>query len=263
MNTPSILKEIVEKKKKRLALQKAEVSLEEMAALAEKAKCRPSFSEALKKDGLSIIGEIKKASPSKGMIKEDFDPVALAKEYETCVDALSVLTEEDYFLGSPKYLSDVSDAVNLPVLRKDFIFDVYQIYQAKALGASAVLLIAAILSGEAMRKMLGLARSLGMEALVEVHSIKELEAVLRAGVRIIGINNRDLNTFDVDLQTTMYIAKAVPEGKIVVSESGFHTAGDIKRIKPAGIDAILVGESFMKSADMKVKAGEFKDAFED
>lgn len=263
MSTPSILKEIVAKKKKRLLTQKAETSLEEMTALAQKAQSRPSFAEALKKDGLSIIGEIKKASPSKGMIKDDFDPVALAKEYEKCVDALSVLTEEDYFLGSPNYLSDVAEAVSLPILRKDFIFDEYQIYEAKALGASAVLLIAAILSEAQMRAMLEHARLLDMDALVETHSTEELEAALNAGAQIIGINNRDLNTFDVDLRTTIDIAKAVPKGKIIVSESGFHTAGDIKLIRKAEIDAVLVGESFMKSADMKCKSREFKDAYED
>ena len=263
MNTPSILKEIVEKKKKRLERQKTEKSLEEMIALAKSEGDRPHFGEALKKEGLSIIGEIKKASPSKGMIKADFDPVELAKEYESCVDALSVLTEEDYFLGSPQYLSDVVEAVSLPILRKDFIFDAYQIYEAKALGASAVLLIAAILNGEEMKKLLEVVRLLGMEALVETHNTKELETVLNAGAKIIGINNRDLNTFHVDLQTTVDIVKQLPEGKIIVSESGFHIAEDIKRIKSVNIDAILVGESFMKSADIDQKAREFKYAFED
>jgi indole-3-glycerol phosphate synthase len=263
MNIPSILKEIVMVKKKRLERQKTEIGLEEMTALAKKAGNRPGFCEALKKDGLSIIGEIKKASPSKGLIKEDFDPIALAREYKSCVDALSVLTEEDYFLGSPQCLRDVVSAVNLPTLRKDFIFDEYQIYEAKALGASAVLLIAAILSEEEMKAQLALARSLGMEALVETHSIKEMEAALNADAHIIGINNRDLNTFHVDLQTTIDIASEVPEGMIKVSESGFHSAEDIKRIKDSKIDAILVGESFMKSTDMKQKAREFRDAFED
>ncbi len=261
MNTPSILKKIVAKKKIRLIEEKITISLSEMIELSSKAESKPSFSQTLKKDGLSIIGEIKKASPSKGLIRQDFNPVALAKEYENCVDALSVLTEEDFFLGSPSYLAEVAASVNLPILRKDFIIDAYQIYQAKALGASAILLILAILSPSELEEYIKLANGLGLEALVETHSVEEAKIALEAGANIIGINNRDLNTFDVDLDTTLDIAKIIPQGKILISESGFHTGEDIAHIKDAQIDGILVGESFMKCGDINAKAKEFKNAY--
>ena len=260
MSTPSILKKIVTKKITRLIEEKSEVSLKEMVTLALNAANRQKFSTALNINGLSIIGEIKKASPSKGLIRQNFNPVALANEYKNCVDALSVLTEEDFFQGSPSYLKDVADSVSLPILRKDFIIDAYQIYQAKALGASAILLIVAILSPSELEEYIKLANGLGLEALVETHSAEEAKIALEVGAHIIGINNRDLNTFDVDLVTTVNIAKSIPKDKIIVSESGFHTGKDIKRIKDAQIDAILVGESFMKCGDINAKAKEFKDA---
>ena len=263
MNTPSILKEIVAKRKIRLEKEKSKVSPCQMIELAKKAGDRLSFLETLKKDGLSIIGEIKKASPSKGLIKGDFYPSSIAKEYEGNVDSLSVLTEEDYFMGSPKYLYEVAQAVNTPILRKDFIFDEYQIYEAKYLGASAVLLITAILDSDHMKLLLGTAHSLNMDALVETHSLEEAEIAIDSGAKIIGINNRDLNTFEVDLNTTLDIAAIIPSGIIKVSESGFHSASDIHFVKQAGIDAVLVGESFMRCDDIAKKAKELKDAYKD
>ena len=263
MSMPSILKKITDARKIRLEREKAAVSLDTVKALAQKAGERPRFGEALIKEGLSIIGEIKKASPSKGLIRPDFDPAALAKEYEKSVDALSVLTEEDFFLGSPEYLRQAAKAAKLPILRKDFLTDPYQIYEAKALGASAVLLITAILDAKALKEMLETAHGIGLEALVEVHSLQEADIAAASGAKIIGINNRDLNTFDVDLDTTIKIAGALPGDIIKVSESGFHTAGDIKMVRPSGIDAVLVGESFMKSGDIPAKAREFKDAYAD
>ena len=259
--TPSILKKIVAQKKLRLKEQKKMTSLEEMIALAAKACGKPKFSEALIKDGLSIIGEVKKASPSKGLIKADFDPVALAKEYERCVDAVSVLTEEDFFMGSPEYLKAIADEIKIPILRKDFIIEPYQIFEAKVLGASAVLLIAAILTESELKYLLETTHSLGMEALVETHDLGEAQKAVQSGARIIGINNRDLNTFNVNLDTTIEVAAALPEGTIMVSESGFHSARDIEHIKGSGASAVLVGESFMRSDDMRAKAKEFKDAY--
>lgn len=258
---PSILKKIVAQKKLRLKEQKKMTSLEEMIELAAKASDKPKFSEALIKDGLSIVGEVKKASPSKGLIKADFDPVALAKEYECCVDAVSVLTEEDFFMGSPEYLKAIADEIKIPVLRKDFIIEPYQIFEAKVLGASAVLLIVAILTESELKYLLETIHSLGMEALVETHDLGEAQKAVQSGARIIGINNRDLNTFNVNLDTTIEVAAALPEGTIMVSESGFHSARDIEHIKGSGASAVLVGESFMRSDDMRAKAKEFKDAY--
>lgn len=261
MSTPSILKKIVAKKKRRLAEVKSKVSIKEMRSLALVASDAPSFKDALYKDGLSIIGEIKKASPSKGMIRDDFDHVALAKEYSSSVDALSVLTEEEFFMGSPRYLRDVSQAVCIPILRKDFIVDKYQIYEAKALGASAILLIVAILDEKDLINYISLASELRMHCLVETHSIEEAKMAINVNANIIGINNRDLNTFEVDLNTTNTIAKIIPKDKLIVSESGIHTASDISDIKDAGINGILVGESFMRCNDINKKAKEFKDAY--
>ena len=259
--TPSILKKIVAQKKVRLKEQKQKTGLEQMTELAAAACDKPKFSDALIKSGLSIIGEVKKASPSKGLIKADFDPVALAKEYERCVDAVSVLTEEDFFMGSPDYLRAIAAEITIPILRKDFIIEPYQIFEAKVLGASAVLLIAAILTESELKYLLETAHSLGMEALVETHDLGEAKKAVQSKARIIGINNRDLNTFNVDLDTTVKVAAALPEGTIIVSESGFHSAHDIEHIKGSGASAVLVGESFMRSGDMRAKAKEFKDAY--
>jgi len=263
MNTPSILKEITEKKLIRVAEEKANVSLDEIKRIGASTPQRPSFYEALKKDGLSIIGEIKKASPSKGLIKADFSPADIAKEYSSCVDAISVLTEADYFLGSYDYLTVVSETVDLPILCKDFIADEYQIYKAKAIGASAILLIAALLDTETIKRFMTIAHSLGLDALVETHNSQEAKSALAAGAKIIGINNRNLHTFEVDINTTIQIAKSIPDDTVLVSESGINTSEDIQIIKEANISAILVGESFMRSENIAAKAKEFKDAYKD
>ncbi|MBN2879452.1 MAG: indole-3-glycerol phosphate synthase TrpC [Clostridia bacterium] len=263
MSTPSILKEITENKLSRVAEEKATVSLDEIKHIAASAPQRPSFCEALKKDGLSIIGEIKKASPSKGLIKADFNPADIAKEYSSCVDAISVLTEADYFLGSYDYLAVVSETVDLPILCKDFIADEYQIYKAKAIGASAILLIAALLDTETIKSFLATAHSLDLDALVETHNSEEAKSALAAGAKIIGINNRNLHTFEVDINTTIQIAKSIPDDIVLVSESGINTGHDIQIIKEAKINAILVGESFMRSENIAAKAKEFKDAYKD
>lgn len=221
------------------------------------------FYEAMKKNGLSIIGEVKKASPSKGVIKEDFNPVEMAKQYEQCVDAISVLTEEHFFQGSPKYLSDIHKAVKLPLLRKDFIISPFQISQARELGASAVLLIAAVLKEKrVLAEFIAFAKGMGLECLVEAHNEKEIELSLEAGARIIGVNNRNLKDFSEDINTTLRLSSLVPKDKVLISESAIRSAEDIKIVKQAGVSGILVGESFMRSGDIIAKAKEFREAYE-
>ena len=253
-----ILDRIVEKKKMRLKELNLDIKL--LKEEAKKLGSRPSFIEALQKEGLSIIGEVKKASPSKGLIKENFDPLELAIEYKNCVDAVSVLTEEDFFLGDPKYLKKIASEVEIPLLRKDFIIDEVQIYVAKILGASAVLLIVAILDEKTLKKFIEIAKSLGLDTLIEVHTKKEVEIALRIGAKIIGINNRDLKTFEVDLNTTIELSKLIPKDKIIVSESGIKDELDIKKLKKAKIDGVLIGEVFMRCDDIKALAEKFKKA---
>ena len=261
MSTPSILKKIVEKKKITLQREKENVDLQSMIELSSKATSRQSFKDAIAKYGLSIIGEIKKASPSKGIIRDGFTPVKIAKEYEGNVEALSVLTEEDFFLGKPNYIHKVAKVVDLPILRKDFIIDEYQIYRAKHLGASAILLIVSILDENTISKFILLAKLLNMDALVETHRIDEAKIALSAGAEIIGINNRNLHTFEVDINMTNKVAQMIDDGKLIVSESGINTKEDIIAIRDAKVDAILVGESFMRCDDIAVKAKELKDGY--
>jgi indole-3-glycerol phosphate synthase len=223
---------------------------------------KESFYDALAKPGLSIIGEIKKASPSKGLIKPDFNPVEIAKEYGTCVDAISVLTEEHFFSGSPKYLTQVHETVNLPIIRKDFIVDERQIIEARQIGASAILLIVAILSQQELVRFLERATQLDLDVLVETHDEQEVKRALLAKARIIGINNRDLRDFKVSLETTVKLRKLIPEGILVVSESGIDTIEDIKIMKEASVHAILVGESFMRCESISKKAKEFRSVYD-
>ncbi len=222
----------------------------------------PSFYNAISKQGLSIIGEIKKASPSKGIIKEDFNPVELAKQYETCVDAISVLTEEHFFKGKNEYLINVHDSVNLPILRKDFIIDSKQIKEARNIGSSAVLLIVAILEPKHIESFIKLATELQMDCLVEVHTKEEVKIALDSGAKIIGINNRDLKTFKTDLNTTLELRQLISKDILVVSESGIDTTDDIKLLKSANINGILVGESFMRTNNIQQKALEFRNAYD-
>lgn len=220
------------------------------------------FKAALEKSGLSIIGEVKKASPSRGIIKADFDPVETAKVYEGCVDAVSVLTEEHFFQGSPEYLKQIHSRIKLPLLRKDFVISPAQIFEARELGASAVLLIVAILKDvRILREYIGFAKGVGLDVLVEAHNEEELSLALEAGADIIGINNRNLYDFSEDIYTSVRLAELVPKDRVLVSESSIHTAQDIEIIASAGISAVLVGESFMRSADINKKAGEFRNAY--
>lgn len=216
-----------------------------------------SLKEALAKKGVSLIAEIKKASPAKGILRQDFAPVQMAACYEeNGATAISVLTEERFFQGSLAYLKQVKEAIRLPVLRKDFIIDLYQIYEAKVYGADAILLIAAILKEEELIFLLQLAQELELEVLVEVHNSLELKKALGAGAEIIGINNRDLRTFKCDLQITLQLAEQVPASCLLVSESGISSLQQIKQLAAVGVDAVLVGESIVTSTDIGKKVRE-------
>ncbi len=208
-----------------------------------------SFLHALDRpDRLNIIAEIKRASPSKGTLREQLDPIEIGLDYESYgAAAISVLTEENFFLGSLEDLRYVSQRVSIPTLRKDFLFDPYQIYEAALQGASALLLIAAILSEDELRNLLELTHRLDMHALVEVHDIPELENAVAAGAKIIGVNNRNLRTFQVDLQTSFQLASVAPDSVLLVSESGITAPDDIRLLRDAGFDAFLIGELFMRS----------------
>lgn len=207
------------------------------------------FFKALSKPDLSFIAEVKKASPSKGLICDLFDPLKIAKEYERIgIDAISVLTEPVYFLGSPKYLEEINKEINTPTLRKDFIIDLYQIHEAKVIGASAILLICALLDEKTLALFYKEATILGLDVLVETHNQEEVEKALNIDAKIIGVNNRDLKTFKVDLDNSRKLKKYIPSNKIMVSESGFVSRDDIIKAIDTGVDAVLIGESFMKSS---------------
>ncbi|WP_026881624.1 indole-3-glycerol phosphate synthase TrpC [Clostridium akagii] len=243
-----ILDDIVNYKMKQLEEEKI---IEPLASFENKIidiKNR-DFKESLNKDGISIIAEIKKASPSKGIIKDNFDPKNISKIYEKIdIDAISVLTERKFFRGRDEYIKIVKDITTKPILRKDFIIDEYQIYQAKYIGADAVLLIVSIL-GKKLKNFYKLSRQLGLQCLVEVHDRKELEIALEAEVDIIGINNRNLKDFVVDLKCTEELIKYIPQNKVIVSESGIKTAEDILYLRSIGANAVLIGETFMRNID--------------
>jgi indole-3-glycerol phosphate synthase len=253
-----ILDEIIAYKKEELAETKRGASLADQKKRAADAGPLRGFRAALTTTvGIKLIAEVKKASPSKGVIREDFDPVSIAATYqEAGATCLSVLTEKKYFLGSLEYLGAVRRAVGLPLLRKDFIVDEYQIFEARAAGADAILLIAACLDRRQLEDYLGIAEHLGLDALVESHTVKELDKTLHAGARIVGINNRDLARFTVSLQTTFDLLRDIPDDRIVVSESGIQSRDDVVRLEKAGVDAVLVGESLMREKDIGRKAKE-------
>ncbi|MFT5873977.1 MAG: indole-3-glycerol phosphate synthase [Clostridium sp.] len=243
----NILEQIVENKVHQIEKEKLKKPLKSLINI-ENRKIR-DFERSLKGNDLSIIAEVKKASPSKGIIDPDFDPIRTALSYEKYgVDAISVLTEEKYFLGNNKNIRLVKEKTSMPIIRKDFIIDKYQIYQSIAIGADAILLIAAVLK-ERLQSYYELATSLGLHCLVEVHNKAETELALECGSKIIGINNRNLNDFSVDIHTTEELMKYIPKGKIVVSESGITSIKDIKYLKLIGASAVLIGESFMRNPD--------------
>lgn len=259
MNKPDVLKEIVQKKKERILLAKQNFSIEELQLKVKELAPTRSFSESITKPRqISLIAEIKKASPSRGIIREIFNPQEIAKIYEGAgVQAVSILTEEDYFLGSPSYINEVKSIVSLPILRKDFILEPYQVYESRFLGADAILLIADLLSAEKLSELTELANSLGLECLVEVHSDKELKKVLGLKTAyLIGINNRDLHSLEVDFNTTQKIFPLIPKDKTVVVESGIKKYQDILFLKILGVSAVLIGEAFMETEDMQRKIEE-------
>lgn len=260
----TILDEIYKHKLREVAEDKKRVSLETLKEQSKKKQKARSFGAALKSNtNIRIIAEIKKASPSLGIIRENFNPVEIARIYEASgAAAISVLTDEKFFKGSLSYLIDVKKSVNLPILRKDFIVDAYQIYEARSAGADAILLIAALLSKEEIQHYLELAKELDMDCLVEVHSETELKKVLQTNADIIGINNRDLATFKTDLETTLRLRPMIPAEKIVVSESGIKSRTDVEKLMKEGVDAILVGETFMKSHDISAKLRELLGIFD-
>ena len=249
----NILAEIVENARVELAARKQVRPLEELRAAARDASPPRDFAAALQSgDPVAVIAEVKKASPSKGVIREDFDPVAIARDYEAGgAAAISVLTDERYSQGCMAYLEAVRAAVDLPVLRKDFIFDPYQVWEARAAGADAVLLISEVLASDELRALQELAEELGMSALVESHDAEHFDAALASGARILGINNRDLTTFKVDLAHTERMAERVGDDRILVSESGIAGPDDVKRLVACGVTAVLVGESLMRADDIR------------
>ena len=247
-----ILDNIVEKRKEQLEREIHSICRADIRAMAKESHFPTlSFSKALKKDTLSVISEVKKASPSKGLICGDFHPVEIAVQYEKAgANAISCLTEEHFFQGSSQFLKEIKKNVNIPILRKDFIFDEYQIYEAKTLGANAVLLISAILSGEQMKEYSELAHSLGLECLVEVHNEEEYKKTTSFVPDMLGINNRNLYTFEVDLNTTGNLAEIIGEHSVLVSESGIKTNEDMKTVRNLGADAVLIGETLMRSGNI-------------
>lgn len=249
-----ILAKIIQTKHREVAEAKAKLPLQEIKALAESSPKPKDFTGAieqkLKANKPAVIAEIKKASPSKGILRENFNPAAIAQSYEQHGAAcLSVLTDKDYFQGSAEYLKAVRAAVNLPILRKDFMVDEYQVYEAKAMGADAILLIVAALDLPSMQKLEDLAQSLGLAVLVESHDAKELELALKLKTKLIGINNRNLKTFETSLNTTLTIKNAIPQDRIVITESGILAPQDVALMQQNQVNAFLVGEAFMRAND--------------
>ena len=249
-----ILGEIAEYTRERIAAQKKTLSLHRLVELAQQIGVDEGFpfETALRSDDIAFICEIKRASPSKGLIADEFPYLKIAMEYEAAgAAAISVLTEPRWFKGDDCYLREIACTVSLPLLRKDFTVDSYMIYEAKVLGASAVLLICSLLDRETLGEYIGIAHSLGLSALVEAHDEYEVEMALAAGARIIGVNNRDLKTFEVDTSLSLRLRKMVPPDILFVSESGIRTAEDIAVLRENGVDAALVGETLMRAADKK------------
>jgi indole-3-glycerol phosphate synthase len=245
-----ILAEIVDYKKQFVLESKRRTPQKHLEEIARDAGRGRGFLRALRGPGCALIAEIKSASPSKGAIRPDMDPLAVARAYaDNGASCISVLTDEKYFGGSLERLSAVRREVRLPILRKDFIIDYYQIYEARAAGADAVLLIVACLDDQRLRTFMGVTRSLGMDSLVEVHDRGELDRAVAAGAKLIGINNRDLRTFATDIAVTGDLAPFVPPNAVIVSESGIAGPEDVRRIHALGANAVLVGESLMRAAD--------------
>lgn len=256
----TILDRLAEHAKKRVEAAKQNISFEELKDRALAMPCGNfEFEKALKKNEIAFICECKKASPSKGIIAEDYPYLQIAKEYENAgADCISVLTEPKWFLGSDKYLREIAAMVRIPCLRKDFTVDEYMIYEAKCLGASAVLLICSILSEEQIREYIGVCDALGLSALVEAHDEAEVKTALKCGARIIGVNNRNLKDFSVDTDNSRRLRRLIPENVLFVSESGVKTPKDIQALQEIGADAVLIGEALMKAADKQKALSELR-----
>jgi indole-3-glycerol phosphate synthase len=250
IKTGTILSRIIESRRAEVARRRRIMPETVLRIAAGKADAPRDFAGALVRDEVNVIAEIKKASPSAGVLRREFEPVSLARAFEQAgAAALSVLTEEENFQGALAHLRDARAAVSLPVLRKDFIVDPWQVWEARAANADSFLLIAAALDDAALAGLLNLGRELGMEALVEVHTAEELERVLAAGARILGVNNRNLHTLEVRVETSLELAGMIPEDRVAVSESGLRSAEDLQKLSAAGFDAFLIGESLMREPD--------------
>ena len=250
--TGTYLDRIIADKRVELAAAQARTPQAEIERLAATAPPTRPFRQALAGPQVSLIAEVKKASPSRGVLREDFDPRALATAYGIGgASAISVLTDAKHFQGSLEHLRDIrglGDSIP-PLLRKDFLFDAYQVYEARAFGADALLLIAAVLEPALLAELLAVTRSLGMDALIEVHDAAEVGLTLKAGADLLGVNNRDLRTFNVDLATTERLRAAIPDSVTLVAESGVHTLADVRRMQACGVNAILIGEALVTAAD--------------
>lgn len=252
-----MLDKIVADKKEEVRQRKKAVPASELEARIARRAGTLDFAAALKGDGVSLIAEVKKASPSRGVLCHDFDAVALARTYaDNGAAAISVLTEEKYFQGSLAHLSEIRGEVEIPLLRKDFIFDPYQVYESRAYGADALLLIVSLLEQEQLEELLLLSRKFDLSCLVEVHHESEVEKALRSNAQIIGINNRDLKTFHVDTGTTQRLRALIPKDRVVVSESGISSRNDIDSLKKWGVNAALVGEALLTAGNIAAKMRE-------
>ena len=258
----NMLDKIVEKTRERLIESKNNKSLDELKQEVLNLEINKDFpfKNALDEDGISIIAEVKKASPSKGLIAEDFDYVQIAKDYEDAgASAISVLTEPYFFQGSDDFLKEISENVSVPILRKDFIIDEYMIWEAKLLGASAILLIVSILDTVQLKKYLDLAHDLGLSAIVETHDGDEIRKAMIVGAEIIGVNNRNLNDFTVNIENSIDLRRCVSGDVIFISESGIKTKEDVRKLRENDVDAVLIGETLMKSDDKKQMVSELKN----
>lgn len=267
-DTPTILKKILQRKHEEVAERSASVSIDDLIAQIEQQKGSDfdprGFADNMAKviaDGRSaVIAEAKKASPSKGLLREPFDPAQIAQSYEQGgASCLSVLTDADYFQGHEEYLKQARAACSLPVIRKDFIVDEYQVYEARAIGADCILLIVAALEDEQMKVLNDLAHELGMDVLIEVHGADELQRALPLGNKLIGINNRNLHTFEVTLENTYELLSQIPDDKIVVTESGIHAKEDVLAMREHNVHSFLVGEAFMRAGEPGAKLKELFD----
>ncbi|MFW6102608.1 MAG: indole-3-glycerol phosphate synthase TrpC [Chloroflexota bacterium] len=252
-----MLDKIIAQKRQEIEQRKKEATINYLQQRIVQQKPTLDLASALKGDHIRLIAEVKQASPSRGMLISNLNPIELAQTYaEGGATAISVLTEENYFLGSIEHLAAIREAVGLPLLRKDFIFDPYQVYESRAYGADALLLIAAILSQEQLKELISLSHSLALKCLVEVHNKGEVERAVLSEAEIIGINNRDLNTFTIDITTTRRLRPLIPQERIVISESGIKSKRDIDKLGKWGVNAVLIGEALVTANDIPAKMKE-------